>query len=145
MHWRRAIESLDLLAARLVLELAPPVFNPSNNVLAVGRNLYSGRAASIFGRYVGIVRPVFYIVYRSFEEGLADTKDVMGQKPDRAIAIVNRAFAESVIGYLADITLRRAQRGDPLGHQHRGRKRGMSGALQPDKFGDVLQVLAKDV
>ncbi len=73
------------------------------------------------------------------------SKDVVAQEPDRAIAVVDRTLAESGVGNLADVALRRAQYGDPFFDQYCGRKRSVTGSLQADKFGDVLQVLAEDV
>jgi hypothetical protein len=145
VHRRRAIKGLDLLLARLVLEPYPPLFDSSNDALAVGRDLCCGDAASIFGRYVGVVRPVFDAIYRGLEEGFADAKDVVTQQPDRAITVINGAFVESVMGNLADVALRRTQHGDPFFFQHCGRKGNMSGPLQADKFGDVLQVLTENI
>jgi hypothetical protein len=145
VHRRRAVEGLDFLLAGLVVELSPPGLDSLDNAVAVTGDLFSGGAASVFGRDVGIVRPVFYVVYGRLEEGLADAKDMVAQEPNRAIAVVNRAVGESLIGNLADVALRRAQHGNPFFDQHCGRKRSVSGALQADKFGDVLQVLAEDV
>jgi hypothetical protein len=145
VHRRSAVEGLDFLLAGLVVELGPPVLDSLDNALAVLRNLRSRGAGSICGRHVGIVCPVFDAVDRSLEKSFANTKHVVAQKSDRAIAIFNRAFGESLVGNLTDVALRGAQHGDPLPDQRFRRKRCVSRALQADKFGDVLQVLAEDV
>jgi hypothetical protein len=145
MHRRCAIEGLDLLLAGLVVEPYPPVLNPFDNPIAVLGDLDSSSAASIRWRYVGIVRPVFDAIDGGLKESLADTKNVVAQKTNRAISVVNGALGESLFGNLKNVALRRPQHGDPLSDQRFRRKRCVSGALQADKFGDVLQVLAEDV
>ena len=144
VHRRRAVECLDLLTAGFVVELCPPVLDALDNTIAVSRDFHAGHAASFRRRHVGIVRPVFHVIQRGLEESLSDTKDVMAEKPDRAVAIVDRALRESWVRNLPDVALRSAQHGDPLLEQHFGRQRAMPAALQADKFGNVFHVLAKD-
>jgi hypothetical protein len=145
MHRRCAIERLDLLLAGLVVEPGPPVLDSLDNPVAVLRDLRCRGAAFICGRYVGIVRPVFDAVDGGLKESLADAKNVVAQEPDRAITVVNRALGKSLIGKLQNVALRGAQNDDPFFFQLCRRKRGVPGALQADKFGDVLQVLAEDI
>ena len=144
MHRRRAIKGPHLLPAGFVLEPAPPVLDPLDNAIAVSRYFRPGHAGSISGGHVGVVRPIFDIVYGSLQKGFADAKCVMAQKPDRPITVVDRALHQSRVGNLADVTLRGAQHVDPLIEERFGRKRAVPAPLQADEFRDIFHVLAED-
>jgi hypothetical protein len=145
VHRRRAIEGLDRLLTGLVVELSPPLFDLLDHAVAVRRNLLSGCAGSVSRRDVGELHPIFDAVNGGFEEGLADAKDVVAQESNGAISVVDRALVETFVGNLAGVTLCRAQYNDPLRKQGFWGERGMPGALQTDKLGDVLEVLAENV
>jgi len=61
-----------------------------------------------------------------------------------AIAIVDGALGQPVVGQLTNITLRRAQHGDPFRHQCSGRQRCVPAALQANELGNIFQVLAEN-
>ena len=145
MHRWRAIESFHFLLTGLVVELTPPVFDSLDHAVAVGRNLLSGCVGSVFGRHVGELHPIFYAVDRRLEKGLADTKDVVAQESNGAIAVVDRAIVEAFVGDPTDIALRRAQYDGPLRDQGCWGKRDVPGALQANKLGDVFKVLTENV
>jgi hypothetical protein len=145
VHWRGAVESFHGLAAGFVFKLGPPGFQPCDRAFAVGGNFHSRRAGAVCRWHVGVVSSVLDVVNGSFEEGLADAKDVMAQKSDRAIAIVDGALFESLVGELADVALGGAKYVEPFRHQFGGGQRRMAAALQADKLGDVFQVLAKNI
>jgi len=63
------------------------------------------------------LHPIFYAVDRRLEKGLADTKDVVAQESNGAIAVVDRAIVEAFVGDPTDIALRRAQYDGPLRDQ----------------------------
>lgn len=144
MHRRRAIKGPHLLPAGFVLEPAPPVLDPLDNAIAVSRYFRPGHAGFITGRHVGVVRPIFDIVYGSLQKGFADAKCVMAQKPDRPIAVVDRSLHQARVGNLANVTLRGAQHGDPLIEQCLRGKRAEPAPLQADEFRDIFHVLAED-
>lgn len=108
VHRRRAIEGFHFLLAGFVHELGPPALKPLNNGVAVARNFLADGEGSVFGRDVGVVHPVFYVVDRGFEESFADAKDVVAQESNRAIAAINRALDQSFVGELTNVALRRA-------------------------------------
>ena len=69
----------------------------------------------------------------------------MAEEPNRAVAVIDGALGETLLGYLSDVALRPAQHRRPLRYQHCGRKRDVPGALQADEFSHVLQILTEDV
>lgn len=144
MHRRSTIKGLHLLPARFVLETAPPVLDAVDNAVCVSRYFCSGHAASVRGRHIGIVRPVFDIVYGSLQKRFADAKYVMAQKPNRSVAVVDRALRQPRIGNLADIALRGPQHDDPLIEERLRGKRVVPAALQADEFSDIFHILAED-
>ena len=105
------------------------MLKPLDHALAIACNLFSGGEGSVEGRHVGELRPVFHAVDRNFEKGLADAKDVMAQKPNGAITIVDRPLDEPSVGNLTDVALRGAQHGGPFRDQLGRRKRRVPGAL----------------
>jgi hypothetical protein len=145
VHRRRAIESPHLLKARFVFEPSPPGLDALDHAVAVSGDLRSGGEGSIRRRHVGVVCPVLNVVNRGLEESFTDTENVMPHEPDRTVTVVDHALVEPLGGDLADVALRRAQNGDPFHDQDCGRKRRVSGALQTDELGDILEVLAEDV
>ena len=145
VHRRSAIEGFDFLTAGLVLELAPPDLDTRDNVVAVSRDFDAGRAAAVRGRHVGVVRPVFDLVYRRLDKRLADAKDVMAEEPNRTITVINRALGQSRVRDLENVALCRAQHAYPLFEEHHRWKRRVTAAFQADKLRDVLQVLAEYV
>ena len=145
MHRWRAIEGLDFLLAGFVIESSPPILDPFDYTVAVGRDLFSGCVGSVLGRHVGELHPIFYAVDCRLEEGLADPKDVVAQESNGAISVVDGPVVEACVGDLADVALRSAQHNGPFRNQGRWRKRGVAGTLQADKLGDVLEVLAENV
>src|SRR4030095_10764011 len=84
-------------------------------------------------------------VDRRLEEGIADPKDVVAQESNGAISVVDSPVVETRVRDLADVALRRAQHNGPLRKQGSRGKRGVPGALQAHKLGDVLEVLAENV
>jgi hypothetical protein len=70
---------------------------------------------------------------------------VVTHDPDRAIAVVDDTLVKSLGRHLAHVALYRAQYGDPPRDEFRGRQRRVPGALEPDEFGDILEVLAEYV
>ena len=96
-------------------------------------------------RHVGELHPILHAVDRRLEESLADPKDVVAQESNGAISVVDGPVVETCVRDLADVALRRAQYSGPLRKQGSWRKRGVPGALQADKLGNVLEVLAENV
>ena len=121
------------------------MFDPLDHAAPIGRDLISGCVGSVSRRHVGELHPIFYAVDRSLEKGLTDTKDVVAQKANGAIPIIDGAVVETLVGNLTDVTLRRAEYNGPLREQCFGGKRRVAGALQADKLGDVFKVLTENV
>jgi hypothetical protein len=145
VHRRRTIKSFHFLLAGLVIESSPPIFDPLDHAVAVGRNLLSGCVGAVLRRHVGELHPVFDAIDRCLEKGLADPKDVVAQEANGAIPVVDRPLVETLVGNLADIALRCAEYIGPLREQCFGGKRRVAGALQADKLGDVFKVLTENV
>lgn len=145
MQRRGTIESSNLLVARLIVELLPPVFDPFDDSITVPDNLRSRRAGSFSRRNIGVIDAVFHVVDSGFEKSFTDAKNVMAHKPDRALTIIDHPLDQTGVRNLLDITLGGSQDTDPFRQKYRRRQRRVPSALHANKLGDILEILTKNV
>ena len=125
-HWRQR-------HAVFVAESLPPrlVFFP--DALAIARDVVAGHHL-VRRLVVSDAQRVFGAVPR-FEEGLADTEDVIAQRPDQALAVRNYAIAKFIGGELPrqpfrDEKDRLVLLVELLGRQAVGARHGQAGELR---------------
>ena len=145
MHRRRAVEGLDFLLAGFVIESSPPIVDPLDHAVAVGHDLVSRCVGSILRRHIGELHPIFYAIDRRLEKRLADPKNVVAQKSNGAISVVDGPVVDVCVRDLPDLSFRPAPHNGTHPKQSPRGKGGVAGALQADKLGDVLEVLAENV
>src|ERR1044071_2835754 len=101
-----SVKRLDLLLARPVRERIPPSFEPCDDSFAVTGDLAAGQISPVLRRNIGELRPILYTIDRNFQERLADAKDVMRKKPNRAVTRLDRTLREPFSRNLTHIARR---------------------------------------